>query len=133
MAGLGHHDGRGYECGLANGLARGVVSPDANVHVQDARRTAGGAPTLLVGGAGVLPRIQRRQRRPGAGVGFVRWISMNSVDMDVIGHKPRSSTDAPRRAPLAMGPAEFRDIGHRVIDRIADRLAAIPDRPVTPD
>jgi aromatic-L-amino-acid/L-tryptophan decarboxylase len=38
-----------------------------------------------------------------------------------------------RRAPLDMQPAEFRDIGHRLVDQIADRLAALPDGLVTPD
>jgi aromatic-L-amino-acid decarboxylase len=37
---------------------------------------------------------------------------------------------APRRAPLAMDPAQFRALGHRLVDRIAERLAAIPDGPV---
>jgi aromatic-L-amino-acid/L-tryptophan decarboxylase len=38
-----------------------------------------------------------------------------------------------RRAPLAMAPGEFRAIGHRLVDQIADRLAALPDGLVTPD
>jgi aromatic-L-amino-acid/L-tryptophan decarboxylase len=38
-----------------------------------------------------------------------------------------------RRAPLEMGPAEFRDIGHRLVDEIAERLARLPEGPVTPD
>jgi aromatic-L-amino-acid/L-tryptophan decarboxylase len=38
-----------------------------------------------------------------------------------------------RRAPLEMGAAEFREIGHRLVDDIAERLARIPDGPVTPD
>jgi aromatic-L-amino-acid decarboxylase len=38
-----------------------------------------------------------------------------------------------RRAPLEMRPGEFREIGHRLVDQIADRLAKVPDGLVTPD
>jgi aromatic-L-amino-acid/L-tryptophan decarboxylase len=38
-----------------------------------------------------------------------------------------------RKAPLDMPPGEFRDIGHRLVDQIADRLARVPDGPVAPD
>src|SRR3990172_595396 len=43
-------------------------------------------------------------------------------------------TDAAARrvAPLDMRPDEFRALGHRLIDRIADFLASLPERPVTP-
>jgi glutamate/tyrosine decarboxylase-like PLP-dependent enzyme len=37
-----------------------------------------------------------------------------------------------RTAPLAMSQDEFRDIGHQLVDLVADRLARIPDRPLTP-
>ena len=37
-----------------------------------------------------------------------------------------------RKAPLEMPPGEFREIGHRLVDQIADRLAKLPDAPVTP-
>lgn len=39
----------------------------------------------------------------------------------------------PRSAPLAMDAETFRAVGRALVDRIADRLAAIPDRPVTPN
>ena len=38
-----------------------------------------------------------------------------------------------RKALLEMPPGEFREIGHRLVDQIADRLAKLPDGLVTPD
>ena len=32
-----------------------------------------------------------------------------------------------------MPPGEFREIGHRLVDQIAERLAKLPDGLVTPD
>jgi aromatic-L-amino-acid/L-tryptophan decarboxylase len=37
-----------------------------------------------------------------------------------------------RVAPLAMGSAEFRALGHQLIDRIAEFLDTLSERPVTP-
>ncbi len=37
-----------------------------------------------------------------------------------------------RSAPLDMSPGEFRRVGHQVVDRIAELLESLPDRPVTP-
>ena len=37
-----------------------------------------------------------------------------------------------RKAPLKMTPDEFRAAGHRLVDRIAERLARIPQGPVKP-
>ena len=34
-----------------------------------------------------------------------------------------------RKAPLDMAPGEFREIGHRLVDQIADRLATAAGRP----
>ena len=39
---------------------------------------------------------------------------------------------AQRDAPVALEPAQFRSLGHELIDRIADFLASVPTRPVTP-
>jgi len=39
----------------------------------------------------------------------------------------------PRRTPLAMDPEAFRAAGHRLVDELAVRLAAIADGPVTRD
>lgn len=36
-----------------------------------------------------------------------------------------------RQAPLAMRPEEFRDHAHALVDRVADFLASLPERPVT--
>ena len=38
-----------------------------------------------------------------------------------------------RQAPLEMSSDEFRAIGHRLVDQIADRLGTLSDRGVTPD
>jgi glutamate/tyrosine decarboxylase-like PLP-dependent enzyme len=46
---------------------------------------------------------------------------------------PELDTLRQRKAPLAMHPAEFREIGHRLVDQIADRLAKLPASPVTRD
>ncbi|MGA7733794.1 MAG: aspartate aminotransferase family protein [Chloroflexia bacterium] len=37
-----------------------------------------------------------------------------------------------RRAPIEMTPGQFRDLGHRLVDRIADFMAAMPEGKVTP-
>jgi aromatic-L-amino-acid decarboxylase len=37
-----------------------------------------------------------------------------------------------REVPLGMEPEKFREIGYRLIDRIAEHLGAMPDGPVTP-
>ena len=37
-----------------------------------------------------------------------------------------------RKAPLEMDPEEFRRLGHGVVDRLADFLRTLPQRPVTP-
>ena len=37
-----------------------------------------------------------------------------------------------RSAPLDMSPEEFRSVGHQVVDRIAELLESLPERPVTP-
>ena len=38
-----------------------------------------------------------------------------------------------RHSPAELSPNDFRAIGHDLIDRIADFLASLPDRPVAPD
>jgi len=39
--------------------------------------------------------------------------------------------DSSRRAPLAIGSKDFRTLGHRLVDQLADALDAIPRGPVT--
>jgi hypothetical protein len=46
-------------------------------------------------------------------------------------HDPPRPLDA-RHAPLAIGPDEFRAIGHRLVDDIAALLETLPGRPVVP-
>jgi glutamate/tyrosine decarboxylase-like PLP-dependent enzyme len=38
-----------------------------------------------------------------------------------------------RQAPLEMSPEEFRRLGHRLVDRVAEHLATVRDRPITRD
>ena len=38
-----------------------------------------------------------------------------------------------RPSALAMDQSTFRTLGHRLVDQLAERLAAIPDGPVTRD
>ncbi len=38
-----------------------------------------------------------------------------------------------RNAGLAMDPATFRTIGHRLVDQVAARVEALPDGPITAD
>ena len=45
---------------------------------------------------------------------------------------PMEMTTGDRVAPLAMGSGEFRALGHQLIDRIAEFLDTLPERPVTP-
>ncbi len=37
-----------------------------------------------------------------------------------------------RIAPLEMTPSEFRKAGYQLIERVAEFLCTLPDRPVTP-
>src|ERR1700749_1288286 len=49
---------------------------------------------------------------------------MNSGEIETLRH---------RRATLAMLPEECREIGHRLVEQIADRLVNLPQGPVTRD
>jgi hypothetical protein len=48
---------------------------------------------------------------------------------------PRDASRAApgRHAPLAMSAETFRRLGHQIVDQLADGLASIPARPVTPN
>jgi aromatic-L-amino-acid/L-tryptophan decarboxylase len=45
----------------------------------------------------------------------------------------RIENDRLRQAPLSMDADEFKALGHQLVDQIADLLAGIPSRPVTPN
>src|SRR5580765_2669068 len=106
-------------------MARGVVPQESDGDLQEARRPVRRTSALVVGHAGVLPRLQRRQWRPRTGIGFVRGVAMNRA--------PELEALRQRKSPLEMPPGEFREIGHRLVDHIADRLAILPDGLVAPD
>jgi hypothetical protein len=44
--------------------------------------------------------------------------------------KTRESTKA-RKAKLEIDPTTFRELGHRLVDQIAEHLARLPEGPVT--
>lgn len=52
--------------------------------------------------------------------------------MDPMSAEKRSAPAA-RSAPVALTPETFRRLGHAIVDRIAERLAAVPHGPVTHD
>ena len=68
---------------VAGGVARGAVPPDADERLQEPRGAAAGAPSRAVGRAGVLSRIQPRERRPRARIGSVRRTAMMPDAYDV--------------------------------------------------
>ncbi len=43
-----------------------------------------------------------------------------------------NSLAGPRNAPLEMTPEEFRSLGHRLVDDVADLLGSLPSRPLSP-
>ena len=53
--------------------------------------------------------------------------------MNMVERTPEIEALRQRRAPVDMPAGEFREIGHRLVDQIADRLSALPDGKVTPD
>jgi aromatic-L-amino-acid/L-tryptophan decarboxylase len=59
--------------------------------------------------------------------------SQTFVESVAISERLEIETLRQRMAPLEMQPADFRRIGHRLVDQIADRLAKLPDGLVTPD
>jgi aromatic-L-amino-acid/L-tryptophan decarboxylase len=44
-----------------------------------------------------------------------------------------AAATAPRDAALEIDPAQFRAAGHALVDRVADLLASLPERPVAPN
>src|SRR3954447_9741712 len=54
------------------------------------------------------------------------------MDEHATGEK-RIDSNSARSAPIAMAPATFRALGHRLVDQLAEFLESLPDRPVTRD
>src|SRR4051812_35597029 len=96
-------------------MARGVLPSHPDVHLPQSRRAVRPASPRALGDAGVLPRLQPRERRPRPG------------------DRPlRRSTRMTRNAALDLAPDDFRRIGHGLVDQLADFLAGLPSRRVTP-
>jgi aromatic-L-amino-acid/L-tryptophan decarboxylase len=52
--------------------------------------------------------------------------------MTIQAHDHSRRSRSPAEVPLAMDPKEFRRLGRRLVDRIADHMATLPERRVTP-
>ena len=46
---------------------------------------------------------------------------------------PDTRVGSGRQAPIAMSSETFRTLGHQLVDQLADAIASVPGRPVTPD
>src|SRR4029077_3442917 len=64
MAGLGHNHRNRHILLLANCLESGVLPPDTDLYLQTAGSAVRGTAESPVGLPGVLPCLQRSQRRP---------------------------------------------------------------------
>ncbi|HVU44651.1 MAG TPA: pyridoxal-dependent decarboxylase, partial [Terracidiphilus sp.] len=45
---------------------------------------------------------------------------------------PEQKSQVKRESPLEIAPDQFRELGHQLVDRIAEFLHSLPQRPVTP-
>jgi LmbE family N-acetylglucosaminyl deacetylase len=66
VARLDAHDRARHRRRVAHGVARDRMSQDPDEHLQETREPFGRRPSRVVGHAGVLSRVQPRERRPAA-------------------------------------------------------------------
>src|SRR5439155_23383856 len=96
------------------------------------RLRAGAAAAARPGGARQGSPGAARGARPGARGARARRGGAREGTVEVGVAKAPSIPASERVAPLEMSPEEFRAAGHALVDRIAEFLASIRSRPVTP-
>src|SRR5438094_5359231 len=117
---MGADDERRHAWAIAGRAARRVVPRIAN-ELCRAEHTRTGAVRIALGLAIVLSRFQSRRLRA-------------ARNRSVRGHHVTTmSSTRSRHTPLALDAETFRTLGHRLVDQLAEQLAAVPTRPVTPD
>src|SRR4051812_50085516 len=105
-------------------MARGLVSQNANGDLRPVPGAAGEPAGGAVGNAGVLPRVQQRQRRPAEGTRSVRGAAMNQTsELEALRR---------RRGPPAMTPGGVRAVGPRLVGDLAGRLGGLAAGAVPP-
>jgi aromatic-L-amino-acid decarboxylase len=74
----------------------------------------------------VLPKKNKREGRKGPPLPIL-------IQGDVMGDLEQAGRVEGRDAPLQMSAEEFRALGKQLVDRVAELLRSIPERPLTPN
>src|ERR1035441_5567789 len=81
------------------------------------------------------PLLDVRQRRGGRASSRRRQVPQRLVmqtDQRKMEARENNQIAEPRSAPLEMKPEEFRALGYRVVDHVAEFLGSLPSRRVSP-